>query len=92
MNRDGLHRLTKKEIVMTASQGYRMAARGAPLAKAGLAAGVGKAVLLGVPAALIGVGLGYALLRAFDVRWDEFSTRAADSESMRLLPSREPSE
>lgn len=76
---------------MTASQGYGMAARGAPLAKAGLAAGVGKAVLLGVPAALIGVGLGYALLRAFDVRWDEFSTRAADGESMRLLPSREPS-
>ena len=78
---------------MTAAfQGYRMAARGAPLAKAGLAAAIGKAVLLGVPAALIGVGLGYALLKAFDVRWDEFSARAADGESMRLLPSRETSE
>ena len=72
-----------------AFQGYRMAARGAPLAKAGVAAGIGKAVLLGVPAALIGVGLGYALLRAFDVRWDEFSTRAADGHSPRRLSSRE---
>jgi hypothetical protein len=84
--------LTKKEIVMAAFQGYRMAARGAPLAKAGLAAGIGKAVLLGVPAALIGVGLGYALLRAFDVRWDEFSTDAMNDRSMRMLPSRETTE
>ena len=75
-----------------AFQGYRistMAARGAPLAKAGLAVGIGKAVLLGVPAALVGVGLGYALLKAFDVRWDEFSMRGADGESTRMLPSRE---
>jgi hypothetical protein len=80
----------QKEIGMAAAfQGYRMAARGAPLAKAGLAAGLGKAVLLGVPAALVGVGLGYALLKAFDVRWDEFSTRGAEGDSMRMLPSRE---
>ena len=71
-----------------ASQRYRIAAHGAPLAKAGLVAGIGKAVLLGVPAALIGVGLGYALLKAFDVRWDEFSTRAANGESKRLLSPR----
>ena len=53
---------------MTAAfQGYQIPAaisQGAPMAKAGLAAGVGKAVLLGVPAVLIGVGLGYGLLKA----------------------------
>jgi hypothetical protein len=86
MERDGSHWLTKKEIVMAASQGYQMAARAAPLAKAGLAAGIGKAVLLGVPAALVGVGLGYVLVRAFDVRWDEFSKRAADGESTMIRP------
>ena len=72
-----------------AFQGYQipaMAARGAPLAKAGLAAAIGKAVLLGVPAALIGVGLGYAFSKAFDVRWDEFSKRAADGESTMIRP------
>lgn len=64
-------------------------ARAAPAAaKAGLAAGVGKAVLIGVPAVLIGVGFGYALLRAFDTRWDEFSQRAADGESTMMRPSR----
>ena len=71
-----------------AFQGYRMAARGAPLAKAGLAAGLGKAVLLGVPAALVGVALGFAFSKAFDVRWDEFSTPAADGESKGLLSAR----
>ena len=78
----------------SASDGYRIpliVARGAPLAKAGLVAGIGKAVLIGVPAALVGVGLGFALLKAFDVRWDEFSQRAADGDSTRMLPSREMS-
>ena len=64
------------------------AAHGAPLMKAGLVAGLGKAVLIGVPAALIGIGLGYALTRAFDVRWDEFSRRAADGESTLIRPAR----
>jgi len=63
-------------------------ARAAPAAKAGLAAGAGKAVLLGVPAVLIGVGLGYALLKAFDTRWDEFSNRAADGDSTTMRPTR----
>ena len=63
-----------------------MAARGAPLAKAGLVAGIGKGFLLGVPAVLSGVGLGYALLKAFDVRWDEFSKRAADGEPTMIRP------
>lgn len=70
-----------------AAKGYHipaMAAHGAPLARAGLAAGVGKALLLGVPAALIGVGLGYGLMKLFDVRWDEFSQRAADGEPTML--------
>ena len=62
--------------------------RGAPMAKAGLAAGVGKAILLGVPAVLIGVGLGYGLLKAFDTRWDEFSERAADGDSTMMRPTR----
>jgi hypothetical protein len=71
-----------------ASKGYHIpgiAAHGAPLAKAGVIAAVGKGVLLGVPAALIGIGLGYGLLRLFDVRWDEFSQRAADGEPT-LIP------
>ncbi len=63
-------------------------ARATPAAKAGLAAGAGKAVLLGVPAVLVGVGLGYALLKAFDVRWDEFSKRAADGDSTMMRPAR----
>ena len=65
-------------------QGYQIpaaAARGAPLAKAGLMAGLGKAVLLAVPAVLVGAAVGYGLSKAFDVRWDEFSRRAADGES-----------
>jgi hypothetical protein len=86
MSCEGLHRLIRKETVMAAFQGYGMAARGAPLAKAGLVAGIGKGLLLGVPAALIGVGLGYALLKAFDVRWDEFSKRAADGEPTMIRP------
>ena len=76
----------------TASPGYRMplaAAHGAPSAKAAVLAGIGKAVLIGVPAVLLGVGLGYAALKAFDVRWDEFSQRAADGEPTMLPPSRE---
>lgn len=71
-----------------ASQGYQMAARGAPFAKAGLAAGIGKGLLLGVPAALIGVALGFALSKAFDMGWDEFSKRAADGESTMIRPVR----
>ena len=75
-----------------ASKGYHVpfiAAHGAPLAKAGVVAALGKGVLLGVPAALLGVGLGYGLLKLFDVRWDEFSQRAADGEPTMLPPSRE---
>lgn len=75
-----------------ASKGYHVpfiAAHGAPLAKAGVVAALGKGVLLGVPAALIGVGLGYGLLKLFDVRWDEFSQRAADGESTRMLAAPE---
>ena len=64
------------------------AARGAPLAKAGLVAGVGKALLVTVPAAALGIALGYALSKAFDVRWDEFSMRAADGESTLARPAR----
>ena len=60
-----------------------IAARGAPLAKAGALAGLGKAVLIAVPAVLVGAAVGYGLLKAFDVRWDEFSRRAADGESTR---------
>ena len=55
--------------------------RAASMAKAGLLAGLGKAFLLGVPAVLVGLGLSYGLAKAFDVRWDEFSKRAADGES-----------
>ncbi|MGZ8409183.1 MAG: hypothetical protein ACXWVS_04525 [Hyphomicrobium sp.] len=69
-----------------AAASHLIAARGAPLAKAGLAAAIGKAVLIGVPAALIGVGLGFAFSKAFDVRWDEFSKRAADGESTMIRP------
>lgn len=72
-------------------QGYQIPAhlaRGAPMAKAGLLAGVGKAVLVGVPAVLIGVALGYGLLKAFDTRWDEFSQRAADGDSTMMRPPR----
>jgi hypothetical protein len=57
------------------------AARAALIAKAGVLAGLGKAFVLGVPAVLVGVGLGYGLAKAFDVRWDEFSKRAADGDS-----------
>lgn len=72
-----------------AFQGYHIpaaASRAAPLAKAGAAAVVGKAILVGVPAVLIGLGIGYGLSRAFDVRWDEFSRRAADGDSTRGHP------
>ena len=77
-----------------AFQGYQgpvIAARGAALAKAGVMAGLGKAVLIAVPAALVGVAVGYALSKAFDVRWDEFSRRAADGEST-MMPPRPPGE
>lgn len=73
-----------------AFQGYQipmMVSRGAPLAKAGLAAGIGKAILIGVPATLVGLGIGYGLSKAFDVRWDEFSKRAADGDSTMIRPS-----
>jgi hypothetical protein len=68
----------------TAFQGYQVpviAARGASLAKAGVIVGLGKAVLFAVPAVLVGAAVGYCLSKAFDVRWDEFSRRAADGES-----------
>lgn len=61
-------------------------AKAAPLAKGGAAAGVGKALLVGMPAVLIAAGLGYALSKAFDVRWDEFSRRAADGDPTLLPP------
>jgi len=66
-----------------AFQGYQipmMVARGAPLAKAGALAGIGKAIVIGVPVVLVAAGLGYALSKAMDVRWDEFSRNAADGE------------
>ena len=75
-------------------QGYQgpvIAERAAPLAKAGVMAALGKAVLVAVPAALVGAAVGYALSKAFDVRWDEFSRRAADGEST-MMPPRAPGE
>jgi hypothetical protein len=90
--RGAAHWIAAVEVEMTAAfHGSRFGtglARGAPLAKAGVAAGVGKAVLIGVPAVLIGVGIGYGLLKAFNVRWDEFSRRAADGEPTMMRPSR----
>jgi hypothetical protein len=67
-----------------AFQGHQVpviAARGAALAKTGVMAGLGKAVLFAVPAVLVGAAIGYGLSKAFEVRWDEFSRRAADGES-----------
>lgn len=58
-----------------------IAARAAPLAKVGLMAGLGKAVLFAIPTILVGAAVAYGLSKAFDVRWDEFSRRAADGES-----------
>ena len=58
-----------------------VAARAAPLAKAGLMAGLGKAALFAIPTILVGAALAYGLSKAFDIRWDEFSRRAADGES-----------
>ncbi len=75
-----------------ASKGYAipaMLAHGRPLAKAGVVAAVGKGILIGVPAALVGIGLGYGLMKLFDVRWDEFSRRAADGEPTMLPRYRE---
>lgn len=77
-----------------AFQGYRIPAavsRGAPVAGAGAAAVIGKAILVGVPAVLVGLGLGYGLSRLFDVRWDEFSRRAADGDATLDRPRRLPS-
>jgi hypothetical protein len=71
-----------------AAASHLIVARGAPLAKGGLVASIGKGILLGVPAALIGVALGFALSKAFEVRWDEFSKRAADGESTMIRPTR----
>jgi hypothetical protein len=73
-----------------AFQGYQVsviAARGAPMATAGVMAGLGKAVLFAVPTVLVGAAVTYCLLKAFDVRWDEFSRRAADGESTVGPPS-----
>ena len=67
-----------------AIQGYQVpviAARGAALAKAGVMAGLGKAVLFAVPAVLVGAAVGYGLSKALNARLDEFSRRAADGES-----------
>jgi 4-hydroxybenzoate polyprenyltransferase len=67
-----------------AFQGHQVpviAARGAGLAKAGAMAGLAKVVLFAVPAVLVGAAVGYGLSKAFDVRWDELSRRAADGES-----------
>jgi len=72
------------------SEAYQVpaaAARGVPMAKAGVMTGLGKAVLFAVPAALVGAALLYGLFKAFDVRWDEFSRRAADGESTMGRPS-----
>ncbi len=74
-----------------AFQGYQipaMVARGAPVAKAGVLAGIGKAVLVGVPVVLVAAGIGYGLSKAFDVRWDEFSKRSADGDSTMIRPPR----
>lgn len=64
-----------------------VATRSAPVAKAGVMAGFGKAVLFAVPTALAGGMLVYGLFKAFDVRWDEFSRRAADGESTMGRPT-----
>jgi len=64
-----------------------IAARGAPLAKAGVMAGLGKAVLFAIPTILVGAAVGYGLSKALDVRWDEFSRRAADGESTMGQPT-----
>jgi len=74
-----------------AFHGYHIpiaAGRAAPMAKAGLLAGIGKAVVIGVPAVIVGIGLGYGLMKAFDVRWDEFRQRAADGEPTMTPPFR----
>jgi hypothetical protein len=73
-----------------AFQGYQVpviAARGAPMAKAGVMAGLGKAVLFAVPTVLVGAAVAYGLSKAFGIRWDEFSRRAADGESTMGSPS-----
>jgi hypothetical protein len=76
------HPFAGEEVIMSAA--YRIpviAARATPMAKAGVVAGLGKAVLFAVPTALVGAALVYGLFKAFDVRWDEFSRRPADGES-----------
>lgn len=69
------------------SVAYQAAVRAAPVAKAGMMAGLGKAALFAVPTLLVGAAFTYGLLKAFDVRWDEFSRRAADGESTMELSS-----
>ena len=77
-----------EEVTMSAAfQIPTIAARGAPLAKAGVMAGLGKAVLVAAPTILVGAAVAYGLLKAFDVRWDEFSQHAADGESTMGSPS-----
>jgi len=67
-------------------------AGGASLARAGLVAGLGRAVLIGIPTVAIGGWLGYGLSNALDVRRDEFSKRATDGESpMMRAPRKTPS-
>ena len=66
---------------------YQAAARAAPLVKTGVMAGIGKTALFAVPTLLVGAAFTYGMLKAFDVRWDEFSQRAADGESTTEPPS-----
>ena len=74
--------LEKMEVIMFATlQVPASTARGVPLAKAGVMAGSCKVALFAIPTILVGAALTYGLLKAFDVRWDEFSQRAADGES-----------
>ena len=66
---------------------YQAAARVAPLVKTGVMAGIGKTALFAVPTLLVGAAFTYGMLKAFDVRWDEFGQRAADGESTMEPPS-----
>ena len=77
--------LAGEELKMSVA--YQAAARCAPLAKAGVMAGLGKTVLVAGPAILVGAAVTYGLFKAFDVRWDEFSQCAADGESTMGSPS-----
>jgi hypothetical protein len=69
------------EIMSEVFQVPLIAGRGAPVAKAGVMAGLGKAALFTIPTILVGAAVAYGLSKAFDIRWDEFSRRAADGDS-----------